>query len=468
MKSKKLLKISAVAISLIIIVSLLCGCGLLTLLIGSQQTVTEDEKAAYILETVYDYIQNKYVDELTQEQLDAVIDAGANAMLGLYDNYGFLINPEQYHDLLFPTSETSDGRYYGFSFIYAEYLGLKVYSTVTDSNSYGKLFAGDIITSIKNADGSPITYDVNGEQKTLNVKVSDLDTVADILSDIDSIRVTVTRGGTYENAYEDGQTLELLLTRGPIDLSYSKGFEYVEYYFGDDVNNVSPTTINLRNLSELNGTDIGYIRITQFSSTYDLNDYLVTDTISEVKEALQVMVNAGKTKLILDLKGNPGGDVDQVKNVAGCFIYEEGKVGNSLLVTTMKERDATQTYSVKSSYDNYFDRSQGIQILVATDGNSASASELLLGAMLDYNTCVHIGETSFGKGIAQYIEPILKGTFERDGKTYTSYYGIYYTAAYYYTPNGINIHHIGFTPDEQYRAYDYEDIMGITLNYFGY
>jgi carboxyl-terminal processing protease len=133
----------------------------------------------------------------------------------------------------------------------------------------------------------------------------------------------------------------------------------------------------------------------------------------------------------------------------------------------MKERDATQTYSVKSSYDNYFDRSQGIQILVATDGNSASASELLLGAMLDYNTCVHIGETSFGKGIAQYIEPILKGTFERDGKTYTSYYGIYYTAAYYYTPNGINIHHIGFTPDEQYRAYDYENIMDITLNYFG-
>ncbi|HPG92684.1 MAG TPA: hypothetical protein PK675_04665, partial [Clostridia bacterium] len=224
MNSKKFLKISTLVLSLVLIVTLLCGCTLLSLVqqLISSDNITEDEKAAYILETVYDYIQNKYVDELTQEELDAVIDAGANAMLGLYDDYGFLINPEQYHDLLFPTSEVSDGKYYGFSFIYSEYLGLKIVSTVTDSDAYGKLFSGDIITSIKNADGSPITYEIDGEQKTLNVKVSDLNTVADILADIDSVMVSVTRGGTYENAYEDGETIQIILNRGPINLSYTK------------------------------------------------------------------------------------------------------------------------------------------------------------------------------------------------------------------------------------------------------
>ncbi len=461
MKNKRFIRIAAIALALVLALAAFSSCGVASVLEQLfRGRMTEEAKAEYILNKVFEYIQDKYVEELTDEELDKIIEQGANAMLGYYDDYGFLLNPEQYHDVMYPTSTDAGGQYYGFTFTYERYLGLFIHSVVTDSKAYGKVLVGDIITDVKNPDGTPIKYtDTDGAQKILNLKASDLDTVSEVLAKKSRVLATVTRGGTYENAYEDGEEFQVELSKGPIDVSYAKGFEYVEYYFGESDNNLSPTTITLRELGRLNGTDIGYIRISGFSASYDENDFVITDTQSEVKEALELMRQSGKTKLILDLKGNPGGSVDQVTQVAGYFIYDPDKTGD-LLVTTMKDRGKSVEYKVKSVYADYFGTdSLGERITVVTDGGSASASELLLGAILDYGTGTHVGTTSYGKGIAQYIEWILPASFVRNGKSIESFYGIYYTAAYYYAPKGGNIHKVGYTPSAENIAPGYAEIL---------
>lgn len=462
MKTRKFTKLTAVILVIVLSLVLFTSCTLasvLTQLFGSK--LDADQRAEYILSTVYEEIKNNYVKELTDEELEALVAQGAGAMLAYYDDYGYFLTPSQYYDLMQPTASDNDGDYYGFTFVQQPYLGLVVHSVITDSKSYGKLFVGDVIIEITKADGSPLTYQSEGKTKTVKPKVTDSDTILSALNNQRDILVTVIRGGTAENAYDDGYTVTLTVSKGPIDDSHAQGMEYVEYYFGLDNNNLSPATINLRNLADLDATDIGYIRIVSFSYTYDERiEEVLTDTKSEIKTALDRMKASGKTKLILDLKGNPGGSVDQVCGVASYFVYDQAQAGKDLLVTTLVDRSASETCKTKSNFGTYFDTAApGEQIVVVTDGGSASASELLLGAMLDYGTATHIGTTTFGKGIAQYIKPILKANFVRDGQVIPSYYGIYYTAAYYYTPSGKNIHKVGYTPQEQNIAPDYDDVI---------
>ncbi|MGL4848589.1 MAG: S41 family peptidase [Clostridium sp.] len=166
--------------------------------------------------------------------------------------------------------------------------------------------------------------------------------------------------------------------------------------------------------SEMIGKDIGYISITGFNLgvTEDLQKY-----IKELKAK-------GMKGLILDLRGNPGGYLHEAVGVASQFI----------------EKDKTITYTINKYDKEVVEKSKGgeaigMPLIVLIDGGSASASEVVTGALRDYKAATIIGINSFGKGIVQ--APV---EFE-DGSA------LKVTISKYYTPNGENIHKKGIAPD---------------------
>lgn len=164
---------------------------------------------------------------------------------------------------------------------------------------------------------------------------------------------------------------------------------------------------------EMLENDIGYIQITEF-------DDVTTDQFTE---ALAVIKGSEAKGLILDLRGNPGGSLNVVVDIArellpkGLIVYTEDKYG---------ERDA---------YNCDGRKELDIPLVVLVNGNSASASEILAGAIKDYKKGILVGTTTFGKGIVQRVLPLTDGT------------ALKLTISSYYTPNGNNIHGVGIEPD---------------------
>lgn len=164
---------------------------------------------------------------------------------------------------------------------------------------------------------------------------------------------------------------------------------------------------------EILKNNIGYIQITEF-------DDVTTDQFTE---ALAVVKGAHAKGLILDLRGNPGGSLNVVVDIArqilpkGLIVYTEDKYGE------------------REEYNCDGRRQLDMPLVVLVNGNSASASEILAGAIKDYKVGTLVGTTTFGKGIVQRILPLTDGT------------ALKLTISAYYTPNGNNIHGVGIEPD---------------------
>ncbi len=164
---------------------------------------------------------------------------------------------------------------------------------------------------------------------------------------------------------------------------------------------------------EMMDNDIGYIQITEFDDvTYD-----------QFVEALAVIKGNSAKGLILDLRSNPGGSLSVVVDIARQILPE------GLIVYT-EDRDGER---VEYSCDG--DNELKMPLVVLVNGNSASASEILAGAIKDYGIGTLVGTTTFGKGIVQRILPLTDGT------------ALKLTVSAYYTPKGNNIHNIGIEPD---------------------
>ncbi len=151
--------------------------------------------------------------------------------------------------------------------------------------------------------------------------------------------------------------------------------------------------------------DIGYIKLVNFSKGAG----------AEVKSAIDELHNRGATKLILDLTGNPGGLLKEAVEVADNFIDK----GNLIVSTKGKLPEANREYGARreAAYGEY-------PLIVLADGASASASEIVAGAIQDWSRGVIIGDTTFGKGSVQTIVPL--GGME----------ALKLTTARYYTPCG--------------------------------
>ena len=158
---------------------------------------------------------------------------------------------------------------------------------------------------------------------------------------------------------------------------------------------------------------IGYIQITEFD----------TVTLDQFTEALAVCRGSGMKGLILDLRGNPGGNLNTVCDIAreilpkGLIVYTEDKDGK------------------RSEYTCDGTKEMKEPLVVLVDSGSASAAEILAGAVKDYGIGTLVGTTTFGKGIVQRIISLSDGS------------AVKLTVSNYYTPNGNNIHKIGIEPD---------------------
>jgi carboxyl-terminal processing protease len=166
----------------------------------------------------------------------------------------------------------------------------------------------------------------------------------------------------------------------------------------------------------------GYIRIAQFQE----------DTGEEFEKALQGLhrENNGKLRgMVLDLRNNPGGLVDNAIEVAGRFVGGGVKDG---LIVTIKGRDPS---SSKELYASLGEKEANYPLVVMINGGSASASEIVAGALQDHRRAVIIGTQSFGKGSVQTVIPMAGGA------------GLKLTTARYFTPKGRSIQAKGITPD---------------------
>lgn len=174
--------------------------------------------------------------------------------------------------------------------------------------------------------------------------------------------------------------------------------------------------------SNMMENSIGYIRITMFDE----------DTGSEFKKALKELTSQNMKGLILDLRQNPGGFINQCVDVADELLDE------GLVVYTEDKAKKREDYkSGKGKLE--------VPFVVLIDEGSASASEIVSGAVKDRKAGLLIGVKTFGKGLVQSIEQLKDGS------------GIKLTTQKYYTPNGISINKIGIQPDIEVKAPEPEE-----------
>ena len=158
---------------------------------------------------------------------------------------------------------------------------------------------------------------------------------------------------------------------------------------------------------------IGYIKVEEFDEV----------TTEQFKKGMDDLTSQGMKKVIVDLRDNPGGSLSTVIDMLdmvlpkGVYTYLIDKNGN------------------REDYKGKKDALYDCPMVVLTNGNSASASELFTGAVHDYDRATIVGTTTFGKGIVQQLFSLRDGT------------GMKVTMAKYYTPNGVCIHKTGIDPD---------------------
>ena len=174
---------------------------------------------------------------------------------------------------------------------------------------------------------------------------------------------------------------------------------------------IETTTVESGMLENTN--NIGYLRIREFDGV----------TVDQYTEAMAVLKEYDMKGLVLDLRSNPGGDLTAVVDIAGKILPK------GLIVYT-EDKNGNRTEYVRDDKEEL-----DIPLVVLVNEYSASASEILAGAIQDYNKGTLIGTTTFGKGIVQKIHRLDDGT------------AVKLTISAYFTPSGRNIHGIGIKPD---------------------
>jgi len=171
---------------------------------------------------------------------------------------------------------------------------------------------------------------------------------------------------------------------------------------------------------------IGYVRIEEFAE----------NTSDELDTALDSLEQTGIQGLVIDLRNNPGGLLDSAVDVAGKFVPP-----NTVIVST-KGRTPDQTQDFRARVER---ERPDYPIAVLINGYSASGAEIVAGALKDLNRAILVGETTFGKGSVQTVQPLGNGV------------GLRLTMAKYYTPSKKTIHEVGVSPDIEVPISDAEE-----------
>ena len=314
-------------------------------------------------EEILALVESLYYREVDEAALETAAIDGMLAALG--DPYTFYYTNEAYAAM----NEETTGRYVGVGLLVGEDENgaLTVLRVFRDSPAEAAgMKAGDELTAI---DATPV-----GAGTALGLT----ETTALLKGDGEApVRVEVSR---------DGEALAFTLTRGDVNINY------VEY-------------------SILEG-EVGYLSIYQFTG----------DDVSGVEEALSAFRQAGVTALVVDVRSNPGGLLDDVVKICDMLLPE------GLIVYTEDRSGAREEYYADGEYWN-------VPMAVLVNGDSASASEIFAAAVQDTGRGVVVGEVTYGKGVVQTLYSFPEGD------------GVQLTTAVYYTPSGRSIHGQGVTPD---------------------
>ena len=182
--------------------------------------------------------------------------------------------------------------------------------------------------------------------------------------------------------------------------------------------------------NDIKSGDVAYIRITSFSGD---TDKMVEKAIKQAKKELKGNIKG----VVLDVRNNPGGLLDQAVNISDLFL-DKGEI----VSTRSRNEEDTVRYTAKEG-----DITEGLPIVVMINDGSASASEILAGALQDHKRAIILGEKSFGKGSVQTVVPLGK------------YGAMRLTTARYYTPSGRSIQATGIIPDVEVHPAKVEEYI---------
>jgi carboxyl-terminal processing protease len=314
---------------------------------------------------VFEVVRADYVGKVDD---DSLIESAINGMLTSLDPHSNYLNTKNFDDMKVQTR----GEFGGLGIEVSMESGLvKVISPIDDTPAArAGLKPGDLITQL---DGQPV------QGMTLPQAVEKMR--GPVNSDV---KLTIRRKG-----------------RDPFDVKLTRA------------------TIRIQSVrSHLIGDDIGYIRITSFNEQTDVG---LNNAIKNIKQQAGDKLRG----VILDLRNNPGGLLDQAVAVSDAFL-EKGEI----VSTRGRRSDDAQRYNARPG-----DVAAGLPLAVLINGGSASASEIVAGALQDHHRAVLVGTRSFGKGSVQTIIPL------------TGHGAMRLTTARYYTPSGRSIQAKGIEPD---------------------
>ena len=340
--------------------------------LSAQDRVPEQYK---VFSAALSAIEQNYVGEV---QSDRLVYGAISGMLQTLDPHSSFMDPRSYAQM----RERQEGRYYGLGISIVVIDGEITVATMFEgSPAYQKgLRRGDIIAKIENEDTKGWTSDqavrrLRGPRGT-------------------PVKISIKRSG-----YNDLIVLEVV--RDEIHIP------------------TVPAAFMIDNQT-------GYIRLQDFGENTD----------AELGRALRDLTQKGMKRLVFDLRGNPGGALDQAIKVSNRFlprgdliVYTRGRVPNS---------DQDYRATERSDYLN-------LPMVTLVNRNSASASEIVSGALQDHDRSLIVGETTFGKALVQSVYRVSQGA------------GVAVTTARYYTPSGRLIQRPWDGSFDEYLTYRYRD-----------
>lgn len=371
--------ITGLLMGMAIFLLLLVGANIVTKYVDNKQnedgqTLENIDSVSEKIKRIESYLDKYYMEDIDEETLVDGLYYGMTASLG--DPYTGYYNEEEYTKM----TESSDGEYCGIGVIVRQ-----------DSES-GDIYVSRVYTNspameagVKEGD---VIYSVN-------------DTMLEGMSSDELVSLIVGKENTEftMSVKRDGEILDFNLVR----------------------RNITVDTVSY----EMKANNTGYIKIEEFDGV----------TTEQVRNAIDDLQSRGMTGIIIDLRDNPGGRLDTLKDIASMFLPK-----NELVIYS-ETKDGKKT--------EYYTENEAIlpdmPMVILVNEESASAAEAFSGAMQCYDRAEIVGTTTFGKGIMQSIFPLGDGT------------ALKITIGKYYLPDGNNIHKKGITPD--YEVEDSEDGM---------
>lgn len=188
---------------------------------------------------------------------------------------------------------------------------------------------------------------------------------------------------------------------------------------------------------ELLDSSLGYVRVSQFNESTPRE---VSDAIDELMNAVREKDGSMLTGLILDLRNNPGGILDAAVDVSDLFL-------DAGVIVTADGRTPESRFTRRANRGDVLD---GASLVVLVNRGSASASEIVAGALQDHRRALVVGTGTFGKGLVQTVMPLSKGR------------AIKLTTSRYYTPSGDSIHETGISPDVYIEDSGEHPVLGLS------